>query len=68
MHLCFVPLTEDGRLSAKEIVGNKKKLTQRQDEFWKHMVKNIPIWSAARAQVKPDVTTSRRDCSRRRSI
>ena len=27
MHLCFVPLTEDGRLSAKEIVGNKKKLT-----------------------------------------
>ena len=27
MHLCFVPLTEDKRLSAKEIVGNKKKLT-----------------------------------------
>ncbi len=26
MHLCFVPLTEDKRLSAKEIVGNKKKL------------------------------------------
>ena len=24
MHLCFVPLTEDKRLSAKEIVGNKK--------------------------------------------
>ena len=35
MHLCFVPLTEDGRLSAKEIVGNKKKLTQ-------HMVKKYP--------------------------
>ena len=24
MHLCFVPLTEDGRLSAKDIMGNKK--------------------------------------------
>ena len=42
MHLCFVPLTEDGRLSAKDIVGNKKKLTQWQDEFWKHMVKKYP--------------------------
>ena len=42
MHLCFVPLTEDGRLSAKEIVGNKKKLTQWQDRFWEHMVKKYP--------------------------
>ncbi len=41
MHLCFVPLTEDKRLSAKEIVGNKKKLTWWQDEFWKHMVKKV---------------------------
>ena len=42
MHLCFVPLTADGRLSAKDIVGNKKKLTQWQDDFWKHMVKKYP--------------------------
>ena len=42
MHLCFVPLTEGKRLSAKEIVGNKKKLTWWQDEFWKHMVKKYP--------------------------
>ena len=42
MHLCFVPLTEDKRLSAKDIVGNKKKLTWWQDEFWKHMVKKYP--------------------------
>ncbi len=42
MHLCFVPLTEDKRLSAKEIVGNKKKLTQWQDKFWEHMVKKYP--------------------------
>lgn len=42
MHLCFVPLTADGRLSAKDIVGNRKRLTQWQDEFWKHMVKKYP--------------------------
>ena len=42
MHLSFVPLTADGRLCAKEIVGNKKKLTQWQDRFWEHMVKKYP--------------------------
>ena len=42
MHLSFVPLTEDGRLCAKDIVGNKKKLTQWQDRFWEHMVKKYP--------------------------
>jgi len=42
MHLSFVPLTEDGRLGAKDIVGNKKKLTQWQDEFWEHMVEKYP--------------------------
>lgn len=42
MHLSFVPLTEDKRLSAKDIVGNKKKLIWWQDEFWEHMVKKYP--------------------------
>ena len=42
MHLSFVPLTEDGRLCAKEIVGNKKKLTWWQDRFWEHMVQKYP--------------------------
>ena len=42
MHLCFIPLTEDKRLSAKEIVGNKRKLTQWQDRFWEHMVRKYP--------------------------
>ena len=42
MHLAFVPLTADGRLSAKEIVGNKKKLSRWQDKFWEHMVKKYP--------------------------
>ena len=42
MHLSFVPLTTDGRLSAKEIVGNRQKLTQWQDAFWEHMVQKYP--------------------------
>ena len=42
MHLCFVPLTEDKRLCAKEIVGNRKKLIEWQDKFWEHMVKKYP--------------------------
>ena len=42
MHLYFVPLKPDGRLSAKDIVGNKKKLTWWQDKFWEHMVQKYP--------------------------
>ena len=42
MHLSFVPLTEDGRLCAKDIVGDRKRLTWWQDEYWKHMVKKYP--------------------------
>ena len=42
MHLCFVPITPDGRLSAKEIIGNKKRMTKWQDEFWSYMVKKYP--------------------------
>ena len=42
MHLSFVPITEDGRLCAKDIVGNKKRLTQWQDEYWSYMVKKYP--------------------------
>lgn len=33
MHFGFVPLTDDGRLSAKEKLGNKKNLSQLQDKF-----------------------------------
>ncbi len=42
MHLSFVPITEDGRLSAKDILGNRKNLTKWQDDFWKFMVKKYP--------------------------
>ena len=42
MHLSFVPLTKGGRLSAKDILGNKKNLTKWQDNFWKFMVRKYP--------------------------
>ena len=37
MHVSFAPITEDGRLSARGIVRNKKKLTEWQDGFWQYM-------------------------------
>ena len=43
LHMTFVPITEDGRLCAKEIIGNKKTLTEWQDQFWEHMVRKYPV-------------------------
>ena len=42
MHLVFVPLTSDNRLSAKDIIGNRKQLVAWQDDFWKHMSQRYP--------------------------
>lgn len=42
MHLCFTPITKDGRLTAKEIIGNRVQLTKWQDDFFAHMVKKFP--------------------------
>lgn len=42
MHLCFVPLTQDNRLSAKEIMGNRNKLIEWQDKFHDHMAQEFP--------------------------
>ena len=38
LHLVFVPLTEDNRLCAKEIIGNRANLTKWQDDFHAYMV------------------------------
>lgn len=42
LHLCFTPITEDGRLSAKDILGNRAQLSKWQDEFHAHMVQKYP--------------------------
>lgn len=43
LHLCFTPITEDGRLSAKEILGNRAQPSKWQDEFHAHMKKVCPV-------------------------
>lgn len=42
MHLIFVPLTKDNRLSAKEILGNRASLSKWQDDFFAYMVQKYP--------------------------
>ena len=42
LHLVFIPLTEDNRLCAKEIIGNRTNLTKWQDDFHAYMVENYP--------------------------
>src|SRR5690606_38021243 len=33
LHVVTVPLTKDGRLSAKEVMGNRKDMQERQDRY-----------------------------------
>ena len=42
MHLCFVPLTKDKQLSAKELLGNKKTMIRWQDDFYACMAERWP--------------------------
>ncbi|MDY3317783.1 MobV family relaxase [Riemerella anatipestifer] len=39
IHAVTVPITEDGRLSAKEIIGNRNKMQERQDRYAEAMEK-----------------------------
>ncbi len=42
MHLCFVPLTKDNRLSAKEVMGDRMRLVEWQDRFHDYMAEEFP--------------------------
>lgn len=42
MHFCFVPITPDGHLSAKTILGNREALSKWQDAYHEHMTKFYP--------------------------
>ena len=60
LHLCFVPLTKDNRLSAKEILGNKKRMIQWQDDFyacmserWPEMERGAPAVETKRKHLTP---------------
>lgn len=42
MHLCFVPITDKGRLSSKEIIGGPSGLVKWQDEFYEYIHDRYP--------------------------
>ncbi|MCM1224587.1 MAG: plasmid recombination protein [Lachnospiraceae bacterium] len=63
MHLDFVPLTADGRLSAKELLGDKKQLQKLQDDFYEKVGRRYGLERGSRANLeagesgKPHLTT-----------
>ena len=52
MHVTFVPLTRDGRLSAKDIIGNRKRLVQWQDQYYEYMAVQYPELSRGESAEK----------------
>ena len=42
MHICFVPITKDNRLSSKDLIGGPKGLVKHQDDFYTHMAERFP--------------------------
>lgn len=57
MHVVFVPLTPDYRLSAKEILGNRKKLIQWQDRYYEYMAARYPDLSRGESAAKRNAST-----------
>lgn len=43
MQVCSVPITEDGRLSAKDVMGNKAQYHRRQDAFYEQVTKEYNL-------------------------
>ena len=42
MHVCFVPITKDGKLSSKTLIGGPAGLVKLQDDFYSHMFNHFP--------------------------
>ncbi|MCM1225116.1 MAG: plasmid recombination protein [Lachnospiraceae bacterium] len=51
MHIDFVPLTADGRLSAKDYLGGKKELQELQDSFFEEVAKKWGLERGSRANL-----------------
>jgi hypothetical protein len=51
MHIDFVPMTRDGRLSAKEVVGLRKDMQAMQDNFYKEIGKPWKLERGRRADL-----------------
>ena len=52
MHLDFVPLTPDGRLSAKDILGGRKEMQQLQDDFYSTVSSKYGLERGSRADLE----------------
>ena len=52
LHLDFVPLTSDGRLSAKEVLGNRPQLQQLQDDFFSAVSSKYGLERGQRADIE----------------
>ena len=45
MHFVFVPITPDGRLSSKDVIGGPKGMVKLQDDFYAHITQRYPEFS-----------------------
>lgn len=43
LHVISVPLTQDGRLSARDVIGNKAKMSKTQDSFFEQVGRNYGL-------------------------
>ena len=43
LHVISVPLTQDGRLSARDVIGNKAKMSKTQDNFFEQVGRNYGL-------------------------
>ena len=66
MHLDFVPLTADGRLSAKSVLGGRKEMQQLQDDFFEQVGKQFGLERGNRADLAdPDADQPRKHLTTR---
>lgn len=49
LHIVSVPLTADGRLSAREIVGNRQNMSRMQDDFFEQVGRNYGLERGTRS-------------------
>lgn len=43
LHIISIPLTKDGRLSARDVIGNKAKMSKTQDQFFEQVGKGYGL-------------------------
>lgn len=49
LHVISVPLTQDGRLSARDVIGNKARMSKTQDEFFEQVGRDYGLERGTRS-------------------